>query len=297
MSERLIDAAQQLVDGFLFGSTYALIALGVTLVFGVLHKLNLAFGVTAVAGAYCGAFLAQRFEEPSFALVLAAAAVGAGLLSVFVQLTCFQLMPLKHPLAPLMATVGMLFFLEEGIVQLTDAAPLPFPSAFADAELTLGPLFIRGDLLFVFGVCTASMLGLGFLIYRTRLGMATRAVSQQPIAAQLAGIRLSWVNNATFAIAGVLGGIGGTMSAAAVGTLSPLLIMPITVKGLIAAVVGGLSSLRGAVVAGLMIGVLENLALTVMGVTYRDMLVLALLFVFLVLRPRGLFQAAVAARS
>jgi len=284
------DLVQQATDGFLYGSTYALIAIGFTMIFGVMEKLNMAFGVTALLGAYVGAVVGRLLGE-SFLPVFLVAVVAAGVIGLVVQLACFQFMPVGYPLAPLIASVGMLFFIDEIIVQATEGMPYPFPTVLGDTMLEWGPWVLRGDLLLVFGVSVVATLALLFLIYRTRLGLATRAVSQQPIAAQLCGIRLTRVNNITFVLSGMLGGIAGAMTASAVGVLSPLLAVPITVKGLVAAVVGGLASIPGAIVAGLLIGVLEALSLQAFGVTYRDLLVLFLLFAFLIFRPGGIVTA------
>lgn len=292
MPSLLVDVIQQAIDGFLYGSTYALIAIGFTMIFGVMQRLNIAFGATALVGAYVGAIVGGLLGE-AFLPVFLVAVIASGVVGLVVQLTCFQFMPVGYPLAPLIASVGMLFFIDEIIVHSTEGMPYPFPTVFGDVMLEWGPWFFRGDLLFVFGVSLLATLVLLFLIYRTRLGLATRAVSQQPIAAQLCGIRLTRVNNITFALSGMLGGIAGAMVASAVGVLSPLLAVPITVKGLVAAVVGGLASIPGAIVAGLIIGVLEALSLQAFGVTYRDMLVLFLLFAFLIFRPGGIVPSGV----
>jgi branched-chain amino acid transport system permease protein len=130
------------------------------------------------------------------------------------------------------------------------------------------------------------------LLYRTRLGVATRAVSQQPVAAQLCGISVTRVNTLTFVITGVIGGIAGAMIGAAIGVLSPMLSLPLTVKGLVVTVVGGLGSIPGAIVAGLLVGGLENVFQFLRGVSERDLYIMLLLFLFLVFRPGGLFGAA-----
>jgi branched-subunit amino acid ABC-type transport system permease component len=127
------------------------------------------------------------------------------------------------------------------------------------------------------------------LLYRTKLGLATRAVSQQAVAAQLCGIRVGGVNAMTFVVTGLLGGLAGAMIGASVGTLSPLLTTPLTVKGLIVTVIGGLGSIPGAIVAGLLVGGFENVLQLLSGVTERDLYVMLLLFAFLVFRPDGLF--------
>jgi len=156
-------------------------------------------------------------------------------------------------------------------------------------NLRLGELSLRPDLIVVFVVSVISTAILLTLLYRTRLGLATRAVAQQPVAAQLCGIQVVRVNAITFIITGLLGGIAGALVCSAVGTLSILITGPLTVKGLIVTVIGGLGSVPGAIVAGLMIGGLENVFQHFRGVTERDLYVMLLLFAFLVFRPGGIF--------
>jgi branched-chain amino acid transport system permease protein len=190
-----------------------------------------------------------------------------------------------------MATVGMLLLIDEVIVHSTAGMPQSYPALFDSVMIRVGGLTIRGDLVLVFGMSVLAMIGLLLLLYRTRLGLATRAVSQRPVAAQLCGIRVGRVNATTFIITGLLGGLAGAMIGASVGTLSPLLTTPLTVKGLIVTVIGGLGSIPGAIIAGLLVGGAENLFQLYRGVTERDLYVMLLLFAFLVLRPNGIFSA------
>ncbi len=129
-----------------------------------------------------------------------------------------------------------------------------------------------------------------YMLYRTRLGIATRAVAQQPIAARLAGISIEKTNAVTFVMTGLLGGLAGAMIGASVSVLSPLIFIPVTVKGLIVTVIGGLGSIPGAIVAGLLVGGFEELFLVLRGVTERDIYIMLLLFVFLTFRPGGIFS-------
>ena len=171
----------------------------------------------------------------------------------------------------------------------TAGVPLNYPALFSDVIIRAGPFNLRGDLMFVFALGCVCMVLLLALLYRTKLGLATRAVSQQPVAAQLCGISITRVNVLTFVITGVVGGIAGAMIGAAIGMLSPLLSLPLTVKGLIVTVIGGLGSIPGAIIAGLIVGGLENLFQFFRGVSERDLYIMLLLFAFLVFRPGGLF--------
>ena len=289
----LLDFFQSITDGLLFGSIYALIGIGFTLIFGVMHKLNLAYGAASIAGAYVSIAVAAYVPLPALVTFLVAA-IGSGAIAYLIYLANFRFIPLSSPLATLMATVGMLILIDEIIVHATDGMPQPYPALFADVYMEFGEFGLRGDLLFIFFLSLVATVVLMFMLYRTRLGIATRAVAMQPVAAQLAGISLERTNAVTFVITGLLGGLAGAMIGASVGVLSPLLVVPITVKGLIVCVIGGLGSIPGAIVAGLAVGAFENFFLAFRGVTERDMYVMLLLFVFLVFRPGGIFSRSVA---
>ena len=286
----MLDFLQAVSDGVLFGATYALIGIGFTLVFGVMHKLNLAYAASSIGGAYAGLLLLKLLwpEVPAW-LVFSAAFVAGGVLGWLVYLTCFHFIPPASSLATLMATVGMLLLIDEVIVHATEGMPINYPAMYDDVMLRMGEYTLRGDLLMVFTLSVLCMLGLLALLYRTRLGLATRAVAQQPVAAQLCGIRVARVNAMTFVVTGLLGGLAGAMIGASVGALSPLLTGPLTVKGLIVTVIGGLGSIPGAIVAGLLVGGFESVFQQFRGVTERDLYVMLLLFAFLVFRPGGIF--------
>jgi branched-chain amino acid transport system permease protein len=282
----MLDVIQTLADGLLFGAIYALIGIGFTLVFGVMHKINMAYAAASLAGAYVGVVLLRLGALHPW-LVIPLACAGGAALGLVVYWLCFKFIPLSHPLATLMSTVGMLLLIDEIVVHATAGMPVNYPT-LVRGMLRFGEFSLRWDLIVCFFVAVAAMAALLHLLYRTRLGLATRAVSQQPVAAQLCGMSLGQVNAATFTITGALGGIAGALIGSAVGMLSPLIVAPLTVKGLIVTVIGGLGSIPGAIVAGLLVGAAENLFQYMRGVTERDIYVMLLLFVFLVFRPGGI---------
>ena len=287
-----IEITQTIGDGLLFGTTYSLIGIGFTLIFGAMRKLNMTYAAASMAGAYLG-LAAFVFINAPAPLVFLISALASGCIGFIVYVTCFRYIPINSHLAALMASIGALFLIDEIIIHVTAGSPLTFPALFDDVMLELGPFGVRGDLLFVLVISLLSTIGLLYVLYRTPLGLATRAVSQQDVAAQLCGIDVHRTNATTFVLAGLLGGVAGTMTAAAVGVLSPLITIPLTVKGLIVTVMGGLGSIPGAIIAGLLVGGFENLFLYFRGVNERDMYVLLLLFVFLVFRPQGIFGTAI----
>ena len=282
----MLDIVQTLADGLLFGAIYALIGIGFTLVFGVMHKINMAYAAASLAGAYVGVVLLRLMSLHPWMVIPLACVAGAAL-GLVVYWLCFKFIPLSNPLATLMSTVGMLLLIDEIVVHETAGMPVTYPT-LVRGMLWMGDFSLRGDLMVCFLVAVAATAALLHLLYRTRLGLATRAVSQQPVAAQLCGMNLGHVNAATFTIAGALGGVAGALIGSAVGMLSPLIVAPLTVKGLIVTVIGGLGSIPGAIVAGLLVGAAENLFQYLRGVTERDIYVMLLLFVFLVFRPGGI---------
>ena len=275
------------MDGLLFGSTYALIGIGFTLIFGVMRKVNLAFGAASLAGTYVSVAVYVAWDAPAL-LVFAVSVVAAGVLGYVVYVACFRFIAASNELGSLMAAVGMLLFLNEVVVQSTEGMPFPYPVLFTDKMLFMGPFSLRSDLALVFLASLVCMAILVAVIHRTRLGLATRAVSQQRVAAMLCGISMNRTNASTFVLSGLLGGVAGSFIASSVGLLSPLLVMPLTIKGLVVTVIGGLGSIPGAIIAGLLVGIAENVFLYFRGVTERDIYVMMLLFVFLALRPQGL---------
>lgn len=298
----VIEVLQSAFDGILFGSTYALIGIGFTLIFGVMRKLNMAFGAAAIAGTYISLLAFKMLEAPFLApfagylpaglIVFLVSVAAAGVIGYGVYLTCFFFIDPQDELGSLIATVGMLLFIDEVIVHITNGLPFPYPVLFIDTMVDIGPFSLRSDLMLVFLASLIGMAALLAVIYRTRIGLATRAVSQQEVAAQLCGISVNRTNASTFVLSGLVGGCAGSFIASSVGVLSPLIALPLTIKGLVVTVIGGLGSIPGAIVAGLLVGMLENIFLYFRGITERDIFVLLLLFLFLVFRPRGLFGKA-----
>lgn len=286
----LIDAVQSVIDGVLFGATYALLGIGFTLIFGVMHKINLSFAAASIGAAYASLLVLAVLKAPAIVVFIVAAAAG-GVIGALVYVVAFRFIPLANPLATLMSTVGLLLLIDEIIVHVTAGVPLNYPALFSDVIIPAGPFNIRGDLVFVFLLGCVCMVVLLLLLYRTKLGLATRAISQQPVASQLCGISVMQVNLLTFVVTGIIGGIAGAMLGAAIGMLSPLLSLPLTVKGLIVTVIGGLGSIPGAIIAGLVVGGLENFFQFFRGVTERDLYIMLLLFAFLVFKPGGLFAS------
>jgi branched-chain amino acid transport system permease protein len=283
----LFDASEQFLNGVMYGFLYALIGGGFTILFGVMRRFNMAYGSTIMAAAYVGLVPLYVFRAPVWLMVLTGMAA-AILIGLLVEFCCFRFIRKGHELAPLMTTIGMLIVINEAIIHATDAVGLKYPSPFGDESLELGRFLIRPDYLAVL-VAGVICFGLIFLlIYKTRFGLAMRAVAERPEAAQILGVSVRRVNVLTFVLTSALAGVIGFFAAVSVGSARPDMAVFVTGKGLVVMVLGGLGSLPGAIVGGLVLGVLEFQATWFLGATYRDILAFLILFAILVFRPSGL---------
>jgi branched-chain amino acid transport system permease protein len=280
-----------LVDGLLFGFSYALIGIGFTLIFGVMQKFNLAHGPTALAGAYLGlaAYRLSGQAVPS-SMMFVIAVVGAGVIGWLVYQLCFRFLPKEYELAPLMSSMGMLILIEEILSHATDAQPMEFPNPllYGAFEFAVGEIILRHDYLLLAAMALAAVGMLYYLIFHTRLGLATRAISERPVAAQLCGVMIHRVNEMVFILSAAIAGATGFMVAMTIGTIIPSLAGVMTVKGLVVAVFGGLGSVPGAIIAGLILGVLEAGTNYQFNATIRDIVAYLVLFAVLIVRPAGL---------
>jgi branched-chain amino acid transport system permease protein len=289
----ITDIVQQLVNGVLVGSTYALIGIGFTLIWGFMRRFNVAYGATAIGAAFLG--LAAHRAAPSLPLVVPflAAMAGGAVIGYAVDLVSFRYLPKDYELAPLMSTLGVLFLVEEAINHTTEGRPQDFPALIQTSLHTgtlfgTGPYFVRGDYVVVFVLSVGLVAGLYWVLFRTRLGLALRATAQQPVAAQLVGISPTRSDVQAFMLTGALAGAAGMLLSMGVGTATAELATSYTVRGLTVAVIGGLGSIPGAIVGGLVIGVIEFEALGFLGIGYRDIFAYLALFAVLVVRPQGL---------
>jgi len=287
MTETLLDIVQQTINGLMYGAFYALIGIGFTLFFGVMKKFNLAYGPTIMAGIYLGLIPLYYFKLPMWTVFVVCVA-GAVVVGFVVEVACFRYLREGNELAPLITTAGMLILIQESVVIVTRALPYEYPNIFGDESLEAGPFLIRPDYLAIMVSGMGFVVLLHFLVHRTSFGRAMRAVAEHPAAAQLLGVSVRRINTLTFALTSAVGGATGFLVAMTFGALQPGIASWMTIKGLVVIVVGGLGSVPGAILAGLLLGVVEFQVLWFLGVTFRDIFAYLLMFAFLVLRPAGL---------
>jgi len=280
----VIDFAQNTLDGLGLGATYALLAVGFTLIFGVLRRANLSYGPAIMVGCYGAAWLSMRYDAGIVLLFLAAIAITV-LASAYVERLSFAPHRRGSAIAAMVASFALWMQLEELASLAMPQHIYAFPPLLGAAPLALGPLSVRVESLVMIAAAVAVCLALRWLLYRTRFGVAVRAVVDNGAAAELAGIDVPGIFLRVFLLAAAIGGIAGFLIVSTQEQVTPMLGMWSTLKGMLAMMLGGLGSLPGAVLGGLALGLIEAHSQWYFGPQLRDFLAYLLLFVLLSLRP------------
>jgi branched-chain amino acid transport system permease protein len=291
---------QQIINGLSLGSIYALIALGYTMVYGILKLINFAHGEVFMMGAYSGYFLAsalgverysaagQSFPLGLALLVLLGAMAAAALLGVTIEGLAYRPVRSAPRLTPLITAIGASLFLQNAAVLLFTPNPRPYPPILREVRFTVGGVIVTNIKLAIFVVAIALMIGLHQFVQRTWTGRAMRALSMNIDAARLMGIDVNATIRSTFAIGSALAAAGGILFGLDQITINPLMGVLTGLKAFVAAVLGGIGNIPGAVVGGLLIGLAEQLTAGYLSPDYRDAITFLILVVILVLKPEGL---------
>jgi len=292
------DFLQNLLNGIAAGSIYALIALGYTMVYGVLKLINFAHGdvfmIGAFVGFYAGGFMARRVTGGaaslgSAALVLMLAMVVCGIVGYLNERVAYR--PLRNAprIASLITAIGLSFFLEYGGQMVFGPDPKFFPTLVEKKIINMGAITTTNYQFIVLAVAIAFMGLLQYIIYGTKFGRAMRAVSFNFETASLMGIPTDRIISLTFVIGSMLAAVAGILYGLSYPKIDPLMgIMP-GLKAFVAAVLGGIGNVPGAVVGGLMIGIIESFVGGSQFSSYRDAIAFVILIVILLFRPSGLF--------
>lgn len=277
----------QLLNGLQLGSVYALVALGYTMVYGIILLLNFAHGDIIMVGAYISWIaLAQLGLHPVLAAVLAVA--GCTLLGVLIDKVAYA--PLRNAprLSILITAIGVSYFLENGS-QLIFGADAKVVPAFIDAStITLGGMSLSFTAILTIVVTALSAIAVTLLVQKTKLGKAMRAVSEDMGAARLMGINVNNTISFTFAMGSALAGIGSVLYSMAYTQATPTMGIMLGTKAFVAAVLGGIGSLPGAVIGGLLVGMAEVFVSAIGLSVWKDAVVFLLLIVVLIFRPTGI---------
>jgi branched-chain amino acid transport system permease protein len=295
---------QELVNGITVGALYALVALGFSMVYGVLKLLNFAHGDLYMVGAFVGYFVIQWFGGPNalsipVPLLLVIMFVLAGLLTggLGVAIERFAYRPLRHAprIAPLITAIGISFFLENAALLLFGAQYRVYntPDFISfSSGVTFCTVSIDSVQIMVIVLGLALMIGLRLLVVRTKLGKQMRAVAADTEAAEMLGVNVNLTIAATFFLGSALAGVAGVMAGLLFNQVTNTIGFIAGLKAFTAAVVGGIGSLPGAMLGGLLIGIAESFITGYISSTFTNLLVFALLILVMLVRPSGLLGQA-----
>jgi len=284
---------QQSINALQSGSIYALIALGYSLVYGVLTMINFAHGDLFMLGAFFCMVLvgALGLATLPFAVVLVIVMIAIGLLGALIERVAYR--PLRNaPRVSAIITALGCGLVIENLVLVKYPTPQAMPKLFDSVTYTFGGLTITSLQILIIGISIALMLGLDFLIRRTRWGMAMRAISFDARTVPLLGIPANLIISLTFFIGTGLGGAAGVLYGMSFPILLPGMGIAVGWKAFVAAVIGGIGSVRGAVLGGYVLGTVEVMSVAFLPSTYRDLICYSLLLVVLIFRPYGLLGQA-----
>ncbi len=276
----------QLFNGLQTGSVYALVALGYSMVYGIILLLNFAHGDIIMVGAYTAFYAMTAFHlHPIFSVVLAV--ITSTVLGVVIEKVAYTPLRSAPRLSLLITAIGISFLLENG-AQLLFGADTKSMNSLVTGNVSFGPVTISNTAILTIVVSVIAMVALTLLVQKTKLGKAMRAVSEDMGAAQLMGISLNKTISFTFAVGSALAGIGSVLYLCAYSQASPTMGSMLGLKAFVAAVLGGIGSIPGAMIGGFAIGLLEALVAAVGLSVWKDGVVFAILIVVLLVKPSGI---------
>ena len=279
---------QTLISGLSLGSIYALIALGYTMVYGIAKMLNFAHGDVIMVGAYSGIVAVAQMGLSPWVTVIVSIAVCA-VLGVVIEFCAYKPLRQAAPLSVLITAIGVSYFLQNSALLIWKAAAKTYPPVVAGAvQLFNGQLTISYISLLTIAACVVIMLALTTFVSKSKMGKAMRAVSEDTGAAQLMGINVNRTISFTFALGSALAGIASVLYCAAYPQATPTMGSMLGLKAFVAAVLGGIGSIPGAMVGGLAIGLAEAMVSAVGLSVWKDGIVFAILIVVLLVKPTGI---------
>lgn len=278
---------QQLVNGLALGSIYALIAIGYTMVYGIVQLINFAHGDIYMVGAFVGFFSVVYYGLPFIPTLLVAMAICA-LLGILIEKIAYRPLRNSSRITALITAIGVSLFLENIIRWWLGPEPRPFPELFPIKIFTLGGVQISNVQLLIFGISLVLIVVLQFLVYRTKIGKAMRAVSQDKDTARLMGINVDRTISVTFAVGSALAAAAGILVGIAYPRIDPYMGILPGLKAFVAAVLGGIGIIPGAMLGGLVMGVAELMVVGFWSSDYRDAIAFTILIIILLLKPTGI---------
>ena len=278
---------QQMINGLSLGSIYALVALGYTMVYGIIKLINFAHGDIYMLGEYIG-FIVTTKLGLGFVPALLISMVGCAIIGMTIERIAYK--PLRHAtrITALITAIGVSYFLEAGTQRVMGAGVQTFPNVFVNETIMLGNVRISTQQIVIFVVTIVLMVALQFLVNKTKIGRAMRAVSVDADAARLMGVNVNATISFTFAIGSALAGAAGVLVGVYYNSINPLMGMLPGIKAFIAAVFGGIGIIPGAMLGGFFIGIVETMVAGYGSSLWKDAVVYIILILILIIKPAGL---------
>lgn len=281
---------QQLVNGLTIGSTYAIFAVGYTLILGVLGVINMAHGTVFMLSAYAGLLVAS-FISTNVVVIILTGMVAGGVLGVLLELLVFRPISVRNagPMASLIGTIGISIFLQSFAEKMFGARTQQFPAGIIEGTLAFGSVRISYIQILSLFTAVFLMLAVSYFINRTKTGRAIRSTAENPEAASLLGIHTNKITLITTALSSALAGVSGVLIGIMYNAIEPTMGSPMSFKGLAVIIFGGLGDVRGAVIGGFILGLTEVFTVAFGASQIRDAVAFILIIIILFFRPQGLF--------
>ncbi|MGA1845963.1 branched-chain amino acid ABC transporter permease [Deferribacter abyssi] len=279
---------KQLLNGLTVGSVYALIALGYTMVYGIIKLINFAHGDIYMVGAFLG-LIAATLLFKNFVVVLVFAMMCSAILGVLVEKVAYKPLRNSSRISALISAIGASIILSNTVVLINGPQREAYPKLFPNITFSVGDISVSLLQIFIILVSIGLMYGLYYIVHNTKMGIAMRAVSQNLNAARLMGINPDKVISFTFAIGSALAAAAGVLVGTYYTAIDPMMGLLFGLKAFVAAVLGGIGSIPGAMFGGIVLGLAEVLGVAFISPSFRDAIAFGILIIILIVKPTGLF--------
>lgn len=278
---------QQIINGLTIGAIYALIALGYTMVYGILKIVNFAHGDIFMLGSFIGLFFVQYMKLPIFVAFILSAIVTA-VIGVIIERVAYRPLRLADRIIPLISALGVSIFLSNFAQKLWGTQIHPFPASFGAETFTINNVTFSSIQILILGLSLLLMIGIHLFVKKTRIGIAMQATSMSITNASLMGVNINYIIRLTFAIGSALAAVAGILVGIYYNAVYPTMGYMAGMKAFTAAVLGGIGSIPGAVLGGMLLGVAENLGGAYISTQYQDIISFSILIAVLMIKPTGI---------
>lgn len=272
----------------MLGATYSLVAIGYTLIFGILNLLHFAHGEVFMLGAFIGLQMVLLFHC-NIVLAIFISMICAGILGLIIERISFRPINKEYHLAPLISTIGVSIILQEIGVKIFGGDIVGFPKTIQPVTYTIGPVQVTSVNLFILAFAILLMIGIHLFIHRTKFGIAMRVTAESTTNASLMGINTNRVISITFMISSALAGAAGVLVGLVYNAISPFMGTEMILKGFTIMLLGGLGNVMGAMIGGLILGLVEVFSVAYIASSYKDAFAFGIMILILITRPTGLF--------